>query len=134
LRQLHQRHRAEALATDFARDWDGLLENLKRIRNDGFAITHGELDPDLVGLAVPLVSSAHRVVASLGFVMSSQRFSMLDRTRAVAALASSAERSLSELNEAYGSVKAMEPPTRDSILVAFGKADAESDQEDEPTI
>ncbi|MBO9515893.1 MAG: IclR family transcriptional regulator [Variovorax sp.] len=67
-------------------EWEALLERIKTIRRDGHAITCGELDPELVGIAVPLVSAPHRVVASLGFILSRQRFSTTDRAHTVGLL------------------------------------------------
>jgi DNA-binding IclR family transcriptional regulator len=100
LRRLHERHGDAARDTDFAKDWDTLLANVKRIRGDGFAMTRSELDAGLVGLAVPLISPTRRVIASLGFVMSTKRFATLDLERSVAMLTDAAGRSLSMLESA----------------------------------
>ena len=81
--RLRKLHEAEE---DTAPDWDELLERIKKIRRDGYAVTVGELDPDLVGIAIPLVSSEHRVVASLGFIMSTARYSLTDVGQSVSML------------------------------------------------
>lgn len=67
LRKIHARQ----LASDpSSPSWDELLAEVQAVRKAGFAVTLGELDPNLVGVAVPLVSAAHRISASLGFVVS----------------------------------------------------------------
>ncbi|MET3372230.1 DNA-binding IclR family transcriptional regulator [Variovorax boronicumulans] len=92
LRKLHE------MAQD-APPWDGLLELIKKIRRDGYALTIGELDPDLVGIAVALTSPAHKVVASLGFIMSTQRHSLVDVAQSVARLQACAQEILAGLGQ-----------------------------------
>lgn len=91
LRKLHE-------AEEGAPDWDALLERIKKIRRDGYAVTIAELDPDLVGIAIPLVSNEHRVVASLGFIMSKARYSLTDVGQSVAMLEHCAHDILARLN------------------------------------
>lgn len=90
LRKLHE-------TGEGAPDWDTLLERIKKIRHDGYAVTMGELDPELVGIAIPLVSSEHRIVASLGFIMSKARYSMTDVGQSVSMLENCAQEILSQL-------------------------------------
>ncbi len=45
-------------------DHDGLTEELRRIRHDGFALEYGATDPALGSLAVPLATSGSRVFES----------------------------------------------------------------------
>ena len=63
LGHLDRVRRAEAAQQAFSKDWDTLLANLKAIRSAGYCISHGELDPELVGIAVPVVSREHEVLA-----------------------------------------------------------------------
>jgi DNA-binding IclR family transcriptional regulator len=76
VRKLHAAHAGDA--SPRAPGWDALLAELLAVRKAGFAVTRGELDPGLVGIAVPLVNATHRITAALGFVMSMQRYSRLD--------------------------------------------------------
>lgn len=91
LRKLHE-------AEEAAPDWDGLLERIKAIRRDGYAVTIAELDPDLVGIAIPLASSEHRVLASLGFILSKARYSLIDVGQSVATLQDCAQEILARLS------------------------------------
>jgi hypothetical protein len=102
LRKLYENHAEEAAATPFATDWDTLLENLKAIRTEGYATTQGELDPGLVGLAVPVASRAESVLAALGLVMTQQRHATTDVSRTVGLLQGAAERILAALAAGAG--------------------------------
>lgn len=84
--QLRKLHAQQVEEGGDAPPWDTLLAQTKRIRQDGYALTRGELDEDNVGLAVPLTSPGHKVVAALGFIMSSRRFELIEIKRAVAML------------------------------------------------
>lgn len=49
-------------------DVDAMMERMARIRADGYAISHGELDSEAVGLAVPLFSRPGEVAGGLSLV------------------------------------------------------------------
>ena len=85
LRRIHAAHATEAAAEAeaFAADWDTLLANLKAIRSAGHCISHGELDPGLVGIAVPLLEREHEIHAALGLIVTKQRFATSDVGRLV---------------------------------------------------
>lgn len=100
LRRLHRLHEAEARKEAFAKDWDTLLAKLKAIRSAGHCVSYGELDPDLVGVAVPLVSREHEIEAALGLIITRKRFAMTDL-----------ERMLQGLNEAVVQIIAGLPAT-----------------------
>ena len=74
LRRLYENHLDEALATDFARSFENLVDELKGIRSAGYCVTHGELDQELVGIAVPMASNAHRIIASVGMVVTRRSY------------------------------------------------------------
>jgi len=84
LRKLYDTDTAAA-AQDSAppRDWEAVLEDVKRVRREGHAITHGELDDGLVGIAVPFADAEHKIVAALGFILSKERFTTTEVPRAV---------------------------------------------------
>ena len=89
LRKLHAQQSAQAQQGDAASSvpsWDELQAQTRQVRQQGYALTRGELDSDNVGIAVPLTSPAHNLVATLGFIMSSQRVELLEIKRAVALL------------------------------------------------
>lgn len=86
LRKLYNQYAQQGWNAGDLPSWDTLLEQAKRIRHEGYAVTMGELDQDNVGLAVPLANSGHKVVAALGFIMSQRRFALIEIKRAVALL------------------------------------------------
>ena len=78
LRRLHAAHAAEAAAEPFAADFDTLVANLRRIRADGYAVSLGELDPGLAGIAVPLPRPGDGGTAALGVILTKRRFATTD--------------------------------------------------------
>ena len=90
LRRLYERHVAEAQATDFARSLENLIAELKAIRSAGYCVTHGELDQGLVGIAVPLASNTHRIVASLGMVVTRRSYAAANAEQLAAMLVTAA--------------------------------------------
>lgn len=79
--------------------WEELLARVARVRRDGHAISHGELDPGLVGISVPLDTTPHKIPASLGLIMSAQRYGLLDSGRAIQLLAACAQSITSRLEQ-----------------------------------
>jgi DNA-binding IclR family transcriptional regulator len=78
LRRLYAAHAAEAAAEPFARDFDALLASLKAIRACGHAVSVGELDPGLAGIAVPLARPGDGGIVALGVILSTRRFATTD--------------------------------------------------------
>jgi len=78
LRRLHAAHAAEAAAEPFAADFDTLVANLRRIRADGYAVSLGELDPGLAGIAVPMPRPGDGGTAALGVILAKRRFATTD--------------------------------------------------------
>ena len=58
--------------------WKLRLAELKRIRQDGYSISDGELDADVVGFGVPLIPEG-RVIGSISLACTRQRADMLNR-------------------------------------------------------
>ena len=81
LRRLYDANPDEVHANPFAADFASLLAHVKAIRSAGYCVTHGELDPGLCGIGVPLSYPARRLTAALGFIISGQRFASLDESR-----------------------------------------------------
>ncbi len=50
-----------------------LQQRLAAIRDQGYAVTHGELDPGALGVAAPVRDEYHRVVAGLSVIAPGQR-------------------------------------------------------------
>jgi DNA-binding IclR family transcriptional regulator len=91
LRRLHAAHAAEAAAEPFAADFDTLVANLRRIRADGYAVSVGELDPGLAGIAVPLPRPGDGATAALGVILAKRRFATTDVDAMVRRLRRAAE-------------------------------------------
>ena len=56
-------------------DADAMVERLARIRADGYAVSHGELDSEAVGMAAPVFSRPGEVAAGLSLVFIRSRVS-----------------------------------------------------------
>jgi DNA-binding IclR family transcriptional regulator len=97
LRRIHAAHAEEAAAQAFSADWETLVANLKAIRSAGHCVSHGELDPGLVGVAVPMVSREHETVAALGLILTKQRYATSDVSRMVRLLRETADQILGKL-------------------------------------
>ena len=54
-------------------DVDQLLDILERVRSDGHALVHGELEEGLVSMAAPIVNRAGKVVAAINVSAQDQR-------------------------------------------------------------
>lgn len=52
-----------------------LRTRLAQIRDDGYAVTHGEVDPDAIGIAAPIFQSSGAVLAGLSIVAIRARLS-----------------------------------------------------------
>jgi DNA-binding IclR family transcriptional regulator len=52
-----------------------LRVRLERIRADGYAVTHGEVDPDAIGIAAPIFQSSGAVLAAVSIVAIRSRVS-----------------------------------------------------------
>lgn len=91
LRKLHTANQTEALETPGASTLEALNEQLKSIRKAGYATSVGALDSQNAGIAVALHDPVHNVLASLGFVMSLERYQMLESQRAAQLLQQTAQ-------------------------------------------
>lgn len=65
---------------------DDLIDRLKQIRAEGYSISHGEVDPDVLGLACPLFGHRGDVVAGLSIVGLGSRIDEAERVLMIAAL------------------------------------------------
>ncbi len=100
LRKLHAANLEEALKTPGAETLEALSAQLKDVRKTGYATSVGALDSQNAGVAIAIASEEHNVLASLGFVMSLQRFRMLESQRAASMLNQCAQEILLNLSAA----------------------------------
>ncbi len=73
LTRLFLEHQAEIVRAGLGRDRTQFLMSLKSIRRAGYAITHADVDPGVVGVGVPLFAD-ERVIGSLSVVFPEKRF------------------------------------------------------------
>ncbi|MBK1779974.1 IclR family transcriptional regulator [Advenella sp. WQ 585] len=66
-------------------------EQLKEIRKKGYWATFSELNQGVVGIAIPYQNKQHQINASLGFIVSDKRYSLMEEDKAVAELQNCAE-------------------------------------------
>ena len=66
-------------------------EALKEIRKKGYCVTFSELNQGVVGIAIPYQNKPHQINASLGFIVSDKRHSLMEEGKAVAELQNCAE-------------------------------------------
>lgn len=66
-------------------------EQLKEIRKKGYWATFSELNQGVVGIAIPYQNKQHQINASLGFIVSDKRYSLMEEGKAVAELQNCAE-------------------------------------------
>lgn len=91
VRKLRESQAEAAAAEPFARDADAMYAALKAIRAQGWCVSKGELDPELVGVAVPLAARGDGDPAALGVIVSRQRFATIDLEALVARMRVTAE-------------------------------------------
>ncbi|MEN5063868.1 IclR family transcriptional regulator [Achromobacter aegrifaciens] len=75
LRNLMLWHAAEIREAGLGDDWDEFRANLKRLRAAGVYVSHGEVDPGLIGIGSAIFSAEQKVVGSLVFIAAEARTS-----------------------------------------------------------
>jgi DNA-binding IclR family transcriptional regulator len=71
LRRVYDAHRAEVGAAGLGETWDAFRAGMARMRKGGHAVTRAEVDPDRIGIAVPILDDHRRVLGSLSYVIPS---------------------------------------------------------------
>ncbi len=102
LRRLYDAHAEEAAAEPFCASFETLVTNLKQIRTQGHAVSVGELDPGLAGIAVPLPRPGDGGTAALGVILAKRRFATTDVDAMVRRLRRAAEDVVREVGERAG--------------------------------
>jgi DNA-binding IclR family transcriptional regulator len=76
--KMYEAYRSDVAAAGMGQTWLEFWQNLQAIKKNGFSESHGELDPDLLGVGVPVFVNG-TVVGSITAVFSRQRSRMLNR-------------------------------------------------------
>ena len=58
-------HPAEIRAAGLGASWTEFRDNLRRLRKEKVVVSHGEIDPGLIGIGAPLFSGDNKVLGSL---------------------------------------------------------------------
>lgn len=69
LRRLYATHRAEVAQAGLGKDWEVFRDALAGMRKAGHAVTHAEVDPGQIGIAVPVLDGHRHVLGSLSYVI-----------------------------------------------------------------
>jgi DNA-binding IclR family transcriptional regulator len=91
IRSLLSRQEMRRFTQNTITDVDALVERLREIRAQGYSVTHGEVDPDMMGVAVPVFGAHGAVAAALSFVVMEKRLQDSSASELVAALSAAAE-------------------------------------------
>ena len=62
-------HANEIRAAGLGDDWDSFRANLKRLRKAGAVVSHGEIDPGLIGIGAPIFSVDDKVLGSFVLIV-----------------------------------------------------------------
>lgn len=74
LKRLYERHRNELQLYVRRKGFDGVFEEMQKIRRQQYAISLGELDADKVGIAAPVMRNGKDVVGSLCLILTTARY------------------------------------------------------------
>ncbi|MFH8467023.1 IclR family transcriptional regulator [Streptomyces sp. NPDC017991] len=90
-RELLEAQRLQRFTARTITDVDDLMERLAQIRQDGFTVSRGELDADILGIAAPIRGSSGAVVAALSIAALEHRVPDRRLDEVVAAVRRAAE-------------------------------------------
>ena len=118
LRRLYQANPDEGHATPFAPDFDALVAQVKAIRSAGYCVTHGELDPGLCGIGVPLAYPARRLTAALGFIVTRDRFACSDERQLAGLLRAAGDAIIAALPPIHAALPKSPAASREALYKA----------------
>ncbi|NBS63422.1 MAG: IclR family transcriptional regulator [Betaproteobacteria bacterium] len=81
LRKLYDTHRADARDAKLGSHWEEVRLALAAIRRQGFAVSHGELDPGYVGVAAPVFAADGDILGSVIAALPRERLAVTDLER-----------------------------------------------------
>lgn len=102
-------HPAEIRAAGLGASWTEFRDNLRRLRKEKVVISHGEIDPGLIGIGAPLFSD-NKVLGSLVVIVPECGGDRLDQLRRVTLQAAeNVTHTLNESSDELGPVRAARP-------------------------
>ncbi|MCU1546703.1 MAG: Transcriptional regulator, IclR [Homoserinimonas sp.] len=81
----------QAFTENTVTEVDGVMTRLADIRKSGYALSQGEVDPDVVGIGAPIFGADGQVVAGLSIVALQRRLPQAEQQDVVAALIGAAQ-------------------------------------------
>lgn len=90
VRELLSRQVMQSFTRNTVTEVDALIGRLADIRSRGYSVTHGEVDSDMMGVAVPVFGADRTVAAGLSFVVIENRLQDHAADELVGALSSAA--------------------------------------------
>lgn len=85
LRRLYEAHRTEISTAKLGDAWEAFRTNMARMRKLGHAVTYAEVDPECIGIAVPVLDDHRRVLGSLSYVVPAAEERAVPRLTSLAA-------------------------------------------------
>lgn len=83
LRSIYGRSKESIEEAGLGTSWTEFREGLAKIRKDGYAITKGEINPGVYGVAAPIFNSDNLILGSLGVAWSEKEHQDVDLKRTV---------------------------------------------------
>ena len=78
LPNIYERNAATIAEAKLGTTWKEFKSSLLKIRKDGFAITHGEFNPGVVGIAAPIFNTEKLILGSVGVSFQAEELSSVD--------------------------------------------------------
>lgn len=88
----YQRHAEYFAQVEFAQDAEQFLQQMKKIKKQGYYFSNGELDPNIAGLSIPVKFSNKEAPLSLTLIASKNRFEFVNIEKLVLILQKNAQR------------------------------------------
>lgn len=98
----YHRYAPQLSELEFAQDEEAFITQMKKIKKQGYYLSHGELDPNITGLSVPIKFSNKEAPLALTVVASKNRFEFINIDRLIEILkdhAAQIEKRFFELSE-----------------------------------
>jgi DNA-binding IclR family transcriptional regulator len=105
LKKSYARHRDEIVG--LGATWEEFKVALKAIRKQGYCVTRGDVDEDLVGIAAPVMNAEQRIVGSLSIVGTADSMQQVSMQTLIALVRAAAE----ETRERIAALEASMHPT-----------------------
>jgi len=78
LKRIWKLHQNEPDVIAIGADWDSFKLSMQSIKENGYWVSHGELDPDLDGVAAPVLYPDGTIIGSMALVFSHKRFCLFN--------------------------------------------------------